>query len=1450
MTRLTCPFSGKAGKVSNYGQATTTEAKLIAGLEEKTMRKYLFVVSLITIHLLIANGGAECEEQERRKMSEETPITVEVPTPYLYLSFDREFHMEGIGIETLKSFADSSFPGVAKAPAGEFVEGVSGKAFIPKEDLTIEGAAVLPQPEGTVSLWIKPVNYEEDWLGGKDTKNVGRIGFFLTASHSGEVAASYDYRLQVRGGDRWDPWAGLNYYEYWWYDGPRAMEFFWGEGNQVLGMQIWQDGRWRMVTIVWASGERRMYLNGLPVQIDADVPHTAHVPATHISIPAGSKTVDELTVWDIPLTDAQVAANFYSRMPESGLKGAIQNVPCLPVVPDIGKETGDDKWGKTVKGSSWVDSFSGMASDGRDTLELGHRDGYLFMRYKEPMPADYVGVKTLLGGHILRRSVVERDGNVWADDCVEVRLTGDGGETNYVFAVSASGALCDMRNGDEGYTAADSDWVVWQDEGEKFWTVEMRLSLAALSDKAVPDEWGFNFVRTVRQQGFAMRQWSFAAGDEHGYGRLILSDSEQMPIAAEMGWSETTGELSVAAQGIAESPLTVSYSAVPLNHVELFPEEKVINRLAQEREGDPYPPVKKLIIPPASREEQLLEAGDINWQSKLDLDYVSDTPAVASLLVKDATGTVLARRVALITSRSQIFSIQLIDLPSSQKLVTRVSLISDRLAGKDVIADIAVVKKGETKQPFLQEEIDGFQSRVEEASIDVSGIPVGDYVVEATVTKDGELLGKESKEWFRSGTPEWLGNDIGILKSVPEPWTPVEQKGSSIEVWGREHSFAGTLLPASMKVLGEEILAGPMRLIIKTGDETIDTAKVDNPRIVIDQTGIKASIIGKATGKSLIVELNGELEFDGFGYFTFTFKPINEGETVPVESIIFEVPFKKKYAEYFDDTINNVFETQSGLIPKDGIELGGTNTIRVGDTYRGVQFFPLFQPLGTRTSVKPIVFTPTADSMIMRYSISEGVAVDRPLTSSIGIMGTPVKPYDPKRIRKTRHSTGMVGVPDDLRKQGYSCAAYFINWWTNLKGVWGGTQPPGSIETGYYNYSPEWCADFAKSALNGYFTWNQDWENNGVYQLLKIQFPLITARSPEYALFWKEWGGQYYDYLDQYKLDLASYRGAPARPPGRWTEVSFAVRSYQDFFIYSLDKLLSACAAEGVPVGWYFDCNWYGPNNPYPDPRPYRQFLWRLYQVTRKHSPDSIILSHMSGDRRMAIWSMVDVLFEGEQFSAAWSGHMAHNPELSVDDCYPTLLPLDRVRASYAGTLWGPQPVFFTQFELDHPRWPRGPGKNPWDVMRYGVGLMLAHDTIFCGKAGGGEPFANKGEDPWIKRARWGYDETVKFIPYWDNKGMLEVESPDKKNIVASAWFRPDGNLMVIVFNNTDNPALVRLTVNEQKFPVKLRAFSSAEDITSPSQTSDATSPDVYEYKKGVLEVDIRPRDYRLLIFR
>ncbi|MCM8777081.1 MAG: DUF6067 family protein, partial [Candidatus Omnitrophica bacterium] len=779
-------------------------------------------------------------------------------------------------------------------------------------------------------------------------------------------------------------------------------------------------------------------------------------------------------------------------------------------------------------------------------------------------------------------------------------------------------------------------------------------------------------------------------------------------------------------------------------------------------------------------------------------------------------------------------------LPSKRQLVAQVFLPSQRLAGKDVVADIKVVPEGKS-EPLITEKIDGFDEVMKEAVIDISGIPVGPYKVEISVKKGDMLLGGSSNRWFKSGDPKWLNNDIGIIKEVPSPWTPVEHKRDTVtlKVWGREYSFKNSLLPSSLKVLGDEILSGPVRLILETESGKLDTSVADTPQISVEKPGIKAKLKGSMRSKEIVLEVEGEVEFDGFGYFTFTFKP--EGSPVEVKSIVLELPIKKQYAQLYDDANYNMFNTKSGSIPAEGISLPVARSIRIGDTSRGIQLHPVLSTMGKTTTKAPLIFTPSGDTMVLRYVISEGIKIDKPVENRLGFICTPVKPFDAKRMRKTGHA-GPPVKDLELIEKGYASAQYWTAGWT---GYAGGEQSGD----GYYHFTESWCEGLAK-------LWKEKWETERIYPCLYVVPGMMTSHTPEYATFWKEWNGQYIEGLEDLMIDLANYDGAEKRPRGRWMDVDFTVKSYQDFYFYCLDRVLSAFEKEGVRVGIYVDCT---PSSSEEIIKPYRQWVQRLHQIVRKHSPDGLIVIHMSGDRTMAVWGIVDSLVEGEQYTANWRAYMVSNPGLTMNDCYPKVLPMDRVRASYAGTLWGPLEVFLSQFWTDKSQKEdiyrqENKGKQPASYIkrfRYITGLMLLHDVPFWGEfyACGvkGDP-----QSPWIKRAKWGYDETVQFIPYWDTKGMIKLEKTGKEEILASGWMKPDGNLMVILFNNTDTPATVKLKINTEKFPVKLKEFTALEDITSPVEVfnPDATEPDIYKYNNGSATIDVRPRDFRLMIFR
>ena len=51
-----------------------------------------------------------------------------------------------------------------------------------------------------------------------------------------------------------------------------------------------------------------------------------------------------------------------------------------------------------------------------------------------------------------------------------------------------------------------------------------------------------------------------------------------------------------------------------------------------------------------------------------------------------------------------------------------------------------------------------------------------------------------------------------------------------------------------------------------------------------------------------------------------------------------------------------------------------------------------------------------------------------------------------------------------------------------------------------------------------------------------------------------------------------------------------------------------------------------------------------------------------------------------------------------------------------------------------------------------------------------------------------GWDDQVEFIPYWRKQTGLAVQTPASP-VVISGWQRGQGNLLVIVFNDSDQTA-------------------------------------------------------------
>jgi len=1340
-------------------------------------------------------------------------IHAEVPPPWWHASFD-----DGYGIEGKLTSVKCKVP-FDKIPKERIVKGVRGSGIMTVDNIGFSDKKLIPAPAGTISYWLKPVGWGPEWGDGKGKGSSVNFGFGKgTAGFSLSEIHTYFHEI----------WPGV--------------QFTWPTGSfGKWYRRVWKDDCWLMLTLTYRAGERTIYINDYYAAKTEGRENNPEVPGSHLQITKGGKVIDSITVWDEPLDAGQVGMLFWSERPET------KRPPAYCLVPPTGKRAKIDgraersAWQGAASFADWCDSFAGSSVPARDLVNLTYNNDTLYVLYREPMPQNYEILKVNLGGSVTSKRVTDNDGPVWQDDAVELRLSPDDGRTVYRLIYNAAGARYDSRNGDKTFTSRA--WKAAAYESPKYWAVEFAVPLDALAGKDGVKKWGFNIVRYVRKQGYAKRQWCYLPGDVNSFGQIVLGEGVSPEIGLKKEWLPGSGQLTLSASGKVEKSVMLDYNLTPLVHQKLLPDYDVLNKCIKDDFGTDFP-------------EPVSGVTDISKKSE-EITYAERRAALLIVALSDAGGKKQYAHSSLLAAKS-VMAMTIINLPTKDMMVAQLALPSKKMLRESVSAVVTLAAK-KSDSIYATKKIDRFNKIMEEAVFDVKGLAFGPIQFRAEVFSKGEKIGEVTRDFYLSGKPVWWGKDVGVLKSVPPPWKPVVVGTDSAEVLLKKYTFDGGLLPSQIKAAGQDLLAAPMRLVIKAGGKTIDTrdgalALTEGPG------GMKALLHGEKTAGSIKIALDGFVEFDGFIWNDITITPRAE---VKFDEIYLEVPTKKEFAKLFNGCYHNLIPEHPNAVPDKGLEAAGNWCIRIGTVERGIQISPFYRYPEEKLPVKdpkPIKIKPSGDAMVLTYTLLDTpVSRTKPIKIELGIFGMPVKPFDRTQRRKFHGASGnYFPRTDKVKDRGYVLPYYFGAGWTG--------HPPGSSEDRYINLSRKNLEGLGAKML-------KQWKEHNWFTCLYTAPTSYDAASREYAYFQDEWRmvpGQPHLDLTEYLDDLKGFEGLDATPAQTKfaNGVCYASRGATDYFMYCLEKAERVFHDYGMAVGVYVDTTGhYECANPYHGhgyvddegvrrtKQPFleqREWAKRLHGVMKGIDPDALIVIHMSNNRSMGMWSLADVIVEGEQFSAAWKGYMAQHPELTMNDCFPTILPLDRFRATFAKGLTGLDAGYLSQMWEDkrqkeveffkkHGYKKMPPSRQRRD--RHLCGLTWVHDTPIWGEI---IPV-----DVWCRLAEWGWDESVEFVGYWDTKGKFTLDTGGVKNIVASVWYRPDGKLVAIVFNDTDNAARAALKIHRDRFPVTLKNFSRAIDISSPDEVLDEgkKESDTFPVQDYSVTVDLRPRDYRFLMF-
>ncbi|MCE5237679.1 LamG domain-containing protein [bacterium] len=662
----------------------------------------------------------------------------------------------------------------------------------------------------------------------------------------------------------------------------------------------------------------------------------------------------------------------------------------------------------------------------------------------------------------------------------------------------------------------------------------------------------------------------------------------------------------------------------------------------------------------------------------------------------------------------------------------------------------------------------------------------------------------------RRAQPEWLGNTIGLDGSVPAPWTPVEvaQRGKETRVrtWGREMLFAGGLCD-QVTTQGQALLSAPIGLHLQ--EKGAPASCEMGPAAVTSRTPEAIVLSSTGTLAPLQLRIQTTCEFDGFTWFEIELTPPATGAAV--DSLALEMPFARDQATLlYSGTYYPSLDNGTGGITPAGFTGGWRPWFWVGNERGGLEWcaedhrgWVLSKPKEA-LSVVPTASSPPAPSlqgggavMVRLNIVDKPTKLTQPLKLAFGLQATPVKPQRADRRR-----------------------------WRAI-----GQQPGTGLEKTYM--LP------ADRHVRGVTLWNEGWtdtwmipkprptakdtiakrEQEGIRPCMYLATHTVDPREEWVRYYWDYWRTTPGETFDPAWLADKSY----------YVEAGICQASgYQDYFIWLLDRAIQSTDLKGlyfdnsvsrecdnalhgcgaaVPVARQEQAAQQDPSGPRYPILAARQFYKRVYRLMRAHAPDSLIAIHMSGWPLMPLQAFADIICDGENFT----GYMQVVKKEKGWDNYWHTLPLDVMRAQYRNH-WGPETAFLPEFG-------RALGKE-WnentahtrESVEHLIGLYFIHDSGLWPCWSTLEPYGRffQAQD------RFGWDEQVAFVPYWDLQGLASISTtadlshaqPPEEAARAGnpplvmSLFRRPGKVMFVPYNNTDQDLPVTISWEAAKLGV------------------------------------------------
>ncbi len=609
--------------------------------------------------------------------------------------------------------------------------------------------------------------------------------------------------------------------------------------------------------------------------------------------------------------------------------------------------------------------------------------------------------------------------------------------------------------------------------------------------------------------------------------------------------------------------------------------------------------------------------------------------------------------------------------------------------------------------------------------------------------------------------------------AVPRPWTPVKADDSRVSVWGRDYSFSSNGMPVSVRALGRELLAGPMRIVCRTDGGDAVTWKKGGCWLQEADTESATHCLWQ---ESDVIALNGVVrtEFDGMSKVTLTAMTAPSAKGKKCSSVWLEIPMRPEIAKLYVfspaswEKLNNV----GGV--KGPMSWPFRCAVWLGDEKAGLCWFcESDEKLAQVTNVVEVL--PGTKETVFRVRLAEEAFIS-PRTWVFGLQATPVKPWSGLRAKNRVMHSPRMGIGITIKRPE--------RWWTAQRAF-----PNGNMES---------LMDAAKANGVSTVAFHEDWipiQNNPAcrgdfkaivdacharglkalvyqgYELSPIdplwgdlhEKCLGVEESGRYVGYWYRQPAQR-DYRVCYANEFA----------GKWLERAKAAYVKLGLDGFYLDGTIMPRACANGKHG----CGWRDAKGKLHATYPFfavRKMMRELYEFVDARG--GTIDAHQSGYICPATLAFVHSYWDGEQLAC------------SKQDI-KRALNLEAFRAEFMGVNHG-VPCEFLCYEV--------PGKWSYDDA---MALTLLHNVLVRPCGFGSEA---RLKPYWDKLDAFGAAD-AEWIPYWENPLQTSPAS------VKASIYRRNGKHLAVVSNISPDASVMA----EVKLPAGVRKvvdLSSGRDL-------------------------------------